>query len=266
MHKVTSMNQNPHESAATAELLLSCILDMGEILLTSGAEVVRVEDTLTRLCHAYGFTKVDVFTITSSIVLTVRQPNGSVFTQTRRITARDTNLNRIALVNSLSRRLCQSPLELSALQQAIEEIRQDSHYPSWVQLLAYIIISAAFTLFFGGTVLDALGACISGAVLFLTQSWVKRLNINSILQSLVTCAVTALAVVLLVRLGIGCKASSISIGNIMLLIPGVALTTALRDIINGDTISGILGICEAVVKALAVAIGFAAVLVQMGGL
>ena len=266
MHTATSINQNFPESATTAEQLLSCILDMGEILLTSGAEVIRVEDTLTRLCHAYGFTKVDVFTITSSIVLTARQPNGSVLTQTRRITARDTNLNRIALVNSLSRRLCQSPLELPELQQAVEEIQQDSHYPNWVQLLAYIVISAAFTLFFGGAALDAVGACISGAVLFFVQFGVKRLNINSILQSLVTCAVTALTVVLLVQLGIGCNASSISIGNIMLLIPGVALTTALRDIINGDTISGILGISEAVVKALAVAIGFAAVLLHMGGL
>ena len=78
-------------------------------------------------------------------------------------------------------------------------------------------------------------------------------------------AITAFAVVLLVRLGIGNTPEKITIGNIMLLIPGIAFTTSLRDIINGDTISGLVGISEAVIKAVAIAIGFAAVLAQMGG-
>ena len=55
----------------TPDTLIACILDMGELLLTSGAEVLRVEDTLTRLCTAYQFRRINVFSITSSIVLTV---------------------------------------------------------------------------------------------------------------------------------------------------------------------------------------------------
>ena len=90
----------------TPDALLACILDMGELLLTSGAEVFRVEDTLSRLCAAYGFTKINVFSITSSIVLTVEGRDGRIFTQTRRIVARDTNLQRVAQVNALSRQLC----------------------------------------------------------------------------------------------------------------------------------------------------------------
>jgi len=68
------------EYLAQEEALLACILDMGELLLTSGAEVMRVEDTISRLCHVYGFAKYDVFTITSSIVLTVRTPGGRTLT------------------------------------------------------------------------------------------------------------------------------------------------------------------------------------------
>ena len=50
---------------------LKSILDAGEIILKSGGEVNRVEDTITRMCLAYGFLRADVFTITSSIVVTV---------------------------------------------------------------------------------------------------------------------------------------------------------------------------------------------------
>ena len=66
-------------------------------------------------------------------------------------------------------------------------------------------------------------------------------------------------------MGIGNSPEKIMIGNIMLLIPGIAFTTSLRDLINGDTISGLIGLIEAIVKAIAIAIGFAAVLVQFGG-
>ena len=52
-----------------SQRIVACILDIGELLLTSGAEVMRVEDTITRLCDAYGFVSSDVLTILSSITL-----------------------------------------------------------------------------------------------------------------------------------------------------------------------------------------------------
>ena len=69
----------------------------------------------------------------------------------------------------------------------------------------------------------------------------------------------------LVKIGIGTSPTNITIGNIMLLIPGVAFTTSLRDLTNGDTLSGLLSLSEAVIKSVAIAIGFAAVLVGIGG-
>ena len=59
-----------------------------------------------------------------------------------------------------------------------------------------------------------------------------------------------------VRLGLGQSAGKISIGNIMLLIPGIALTNSIRDMFSGDTISGTLRFCEAVLLSITVAFGF----------
>ena len=93
---------------------LSMIMEMGEILLISGAEVSRVEDTITRLCRAYGFARADVFTITSSIVVTASAPGGEAYTQTRRIRERGTDLSKVEKINALSRRICAAPLELAS--------------------------------------------------------------------------------------------------------------------------------------------------------
>lgn len=258
-------NWESQKFLAREEGLTTCILDLGEMLLASGAEVKRVEDTISRLCSVYGFVRADVFTVTSSIVLTVRTPGGRILTQTRRILNRDTDLGRVEKVNALSRRLCAEPVSLAAFQREVDRLRREGTYPIWVQRIMYIIISAAFALFFGGAVEDGVAAAIAGLVLFQTLLWTKPLHLNATIQCLLASFITALAVVVLYWLGLGSQPDKASMGNIMLLIPGIAFTAALRDIINGDTLAGLMGLCEAAIRAVAIAIGFAVVLTMTGG-
>ena len=254
------------EERRKREQLLACLLDMGVLLLTSGAEIMRVEDTITRLCTVYGFCEPDVFVITSSIVLTARTPAGDIITQTRRIRARDTNLGRVEQVNALSRQLCEHPLPTEDLLRSIQQIKDMPGCSPRVRFFMYIGISAVFALFFGGSAFDAAAAAAAGITLFAADQLGPRLCLNGILQAFFSSILAALTVVLLQAAGLPCIAARAVTGNIMLLIPGLALTASLRDMICGDTISGLLGFSEAIVKALAVAAGFAAVLYGLGGL
>ena len=56
--------------------LIGCVMDIGEQMLLCGAEVHRVEDSIERMCHAFEAERVDVFIITSSMVVTVFLPSG----------------------------------------------------------------------------------------------------------------------------------------------------------------------------------------------
>lgn len=71
-------NENP-------AYVVECALDMGEAMLRTGAEILRVEDTIMRICTAYGGGIVDVFTILSLIILSWTTEEGKTYTQTRRI-------------------------------------------------------------------------------------------------------------------------------------------------------------------------------------
>lgn len=219
-----------------------------------------MEDTIVRLCRAYGFVRADVFTITSSIVATAMFSDGTVITQTRRIKARDTNLGKVEKVNALSRKICQNPVDPEQLRREIRAIQDEKKPPELLNLAMYMMISASLSVFFGGTWLDGAAAALSGIVLFATLYASAALKLNSILQTMVCSAITALAVSFLVSFGIGAHPDKIMIGNIMLVIPGIQLTNSLRDMMNGDTISGILNMSEALLKAISVAMGFAAVL------
>lgn len=247
------------------EKFVSYMLDLGEILLTSGAEVSRVEDTLSRIGNAYALKKVDVFTITSTIILTVKFSNDNIITQTRRINKYETNLEQVEYVNQLSRNICIKRPNITELGQEIDNIRNTDHYDKKLIFLSYIFVSGAFSVFFGGNLMDSIASMITGGVMYFTVNLLNKLKINNFVTNLLSSLITALCAVILNNIGIGANIDKIIIGNIMLLIPGLTLTSSLRDMINGDIISGLLGVLESILKAIAIAMGFAFILIPIGG-
>lgn len=244
------------------EHVLAAVLDVGEMMLTSGAEVNRVENTIQRMMQAYGCNRVDVFTIPSNIVVSVQTMEEVVLTQTRRIANYETDMYKIERCNALSRRVCADPPTLQELKNVVEEIKQEKGYSRLTKLITYGVISAAFSVFFGGTWLDGVAAFVCGLLLYVSVEACGRLKVQRIILNILCSAIVGLGAVLLTSLGIGQSVDKIIIGNIMLLIPGIALTSSVRDMISGDTVSGMLGLCEALIRALAIAAGFALVLWQ----
>lgn len=238
------------------EKLLSATLDIGEEMLISGAEVGRVEDSMRRMLSAYALQRVDVFTITSSIVVTVTDAEGKTLTQTRRIRGYSTDLDRLHALNGLSRRICEKKPPLSEMKSALAEILQNRPYPVLVQALAFAVIAGSFTLFFGGSTSEAAASALIGLLLKFVVLLMQKTGVNQVFANVVHSFFVSLLAFLCTAAGFGAQPDSIIIGNIMLLIPGIGMTNAIRDIISGDIIAGILRFCEAVVIALAIAAGY----------
>ncbi|MCI2048021.1 MAG: threonine/serine exporter family protein [Faecalibacterium sp.] len=238
-----------------AELCVA--MDLGERLLVCGAEVSRVEDTITRICRAYGAARIDVFTITSSIVVTAFSAQGAPVTQTRRVGGPAFDLTALAELNALSRRLCAQHLDAAEVSAELARIDALPHYGFGQLLLIYALISGSFSLFFGGDAREALVAAAIGMLLKTMQSGLARLEVNPLISVLLCSVAGGFGAYGAVALGLAAGAGSISIGNVMLLIPGIALTNSIRDMFSGDTISGLLRFSEALISSAAIAWGFA---------
>ena len=251
------------EAADRANEYLYRVLDIGQYMLQSGAEISRVEDSVRRLCASFGAVRTDVLSITSSIIVTIYAPQFGAVTQTRRVAGQQYDLHRLELLNQLSRRICTEYLSLEETEAALEEIRRTPQYPFGVQLLTYALISASFSLFFGGSAADAVASGLIGVVLRYLDRSIRRTEANAFLSALICSCLGGLLAALSVRVGLGESVDMISIGNIMLLIPGIPLTNSLRDMFTGNTISGLLRFSEAILLALAIAFGFAAVAALM---
>ena len=247
-------------AGAQQKRLLHLILDMGELLLDAGAEINRVEDTLTRVGNAYG-AGMNVFVIIYSIVITMTFPGNVERTMTRRImNTAGLNFERIERLNALSRRCCAQPLELDEFAAELEQISRE--HGSTGRLCAGRALGAfSFAVFFGGNAADGIISALFALFIVWMQKTVGRLCPNRIVYNLLISLAAGLGI------GIVCRVlpweraglihmDLIMIGDIMLLNPGITMVNAVREMMVGNMISGQMRLTESIMLALALAGGF----------
>ena len=242
----------PSESA---DRILRTALDVGENLLKNGAAVHRAEDTIERICRALGASHVEVFCIPSLVIASMRMKNGDYSSQTRRIYANNNNFCRMDRLNSISRELCEGKLTIDEAQVQIREANRMTAYSPWLQLLGSILIASGFSVFFGGTLRDALSAGLI-AFLITTLQMILPRTVNALSYTLVSSLLAGLGSILLWHLGLAQNYDKVMIGTIMLLIPGLAFGTSIRDLLCGDTLAGLLQFIQSVLKAIIIAFGY----------
>lgn len=246
--------------------LLGCVMDIGEQMIVCGAEIHRAEDSVKRMCTALGAKSVDIFIITSSIIATVETSDGATYTQTRRIESTETDIERLHQLNNLSREICNKAMTADEIREELCSIQQTKTYPFWFVCLSCAIIAGAFTLFFGGNLVEAMLSFVIGALVRFVILLTDKTIGNKIFAKCV-CSFTATALAFLcLKVGFVADVDKLIIGNIMTLIPGIGLTNALRDLFTGDSIAGMLRSIEAVLIALAIAAGYFLFVFLMGGL
>ena len=179
-----------------------------------------------------------------------------ICTQTRRVPGMANDLGRLDDLNQLSRYICEYRPEPEEIRKRLEKIRDKQGYSFKTQILIYAVISGSFSVFFGGDFHDMIASALIGIALKLFEAFVKKGALNSLLTVLLCCGAGGVLSNLTVLIGLGHHADLISIGNIMLLIPGIAFTNSLRDMFSGDTITGLIRCMEALLLALVVGLGF----------
>ncbi len=246
-------------------LLLHQFLDLGEMMLSIGAEVKRVEDTLVRMGNAYGASRMNVFVITSSIVITMAFPDEMELTQTRRILSPGgSDFTKLEQLNNLSRRCCLNPMTVSELQTEIQQLGQ-THPASSLLYVGSVLAAGGFAIFFGGSLWDSIAAALFALVICLLQDFLGPLCPNKVIFNLLCSLLVGCGICGCARLIPGLHADKIMIGDIMLLIPGIAMTNSVRDMLVGDTISGIMRLTESLLWAGSLACGFMISIWMIGG-
>ena len=249
--KTSGKNEN-----IDCEQLLELSISFAKKFQQCGAETYRVEESIERIIKAYGINKVDTFVIPSSIMASLETDSGKVFTKLRRIKASDTNMDGIEKYNALSRKICAETPPLKQFRRMVDETTaQIVNYSKLTIFLANIIVAVGFAVFFGGNFADALCSGLCGLATGLCMNSMGNLNVNPFFKTFVSGFILSFLAQALTALGLCSRVDAVTIGPIMLLVPGFLFTNSLRDIIGGDTMSGVNRLVQVVIIATALVVG-----------
>lgn len=248
------------DTKADMDGVLDVALESGILVLQSGGETYRTEETMIALAESLGAKDASAFVTPTVAILTCLDAAGGSHTRIQRILSRTINLGTIARVNDLSRRVVnRSPRnDLSLVRSVLRRIRGVPERPSWGVMAATALAGFFFSLMFKGSLAEALTAALVGALMRMTLFALAPLALSSFIVSALGGAVVSLLSGLSVAAGLVGSGGNVSISVLMSLVPGLAIVNAIRDIIAGDLVAGSARLLEAFVIASALSLGAAA--------
>ncbi len=238
--------------------LMNIALKAGEIMLTSGAEIYRVEETIVRICKSYD-TYCESFVLPTGIFISIRDSEGGMHTAFKRIHDRKVDLSRIDRVNNLSRSLQGSQPDYETVLGNLKGIEAVKQHPFLARLVAASVSSFAFTILFQGAWLDGAAAAAIGAVAYLVNEMMARKNLYQFLELFIAGMLAGFISMAAVRLFPALNEYKIIIGSLMIYLPGVSITNGIKDALYGDLVASLTRLGEALllVTVLAVGVGIA---------
>lgn len=240
--------------------LMKLALSAGQSMLQNGAETYRVEDTMVRICASReNVENVDSFVTQTGIFITLEYEH-EVFSNFLRVKNVSIDLNKINNINEFSRRFVSTNISIEEGLQTIEEINLLKSYSQLTKALSGSCSAAFFCLMFGGTFGDFISSFIVSIITIGILFQIGKYKLTFFIENFFGAFLASLFAYFTMLAGIGENIDKIIIGSIMYLVPGVAITNAIRDTMSGDSLSGLSRGMEAIFSALAIAFGVGIVL------
>ena len=235
--------------------LLDMATELGYYLAISGAETFRVEDSVGRILAAYGL-EPEVFAIPNCLTVSLDTADGQPMTRMRRVGYHGVDLDSVERFSNLSRKICaETPDPQTAMKWLKDVAASRVQYTFPLYLVGNFLGAAGFGWFYGGTLLETVLAGICGILIGLVNRFMSSLKVNNFFTTILASFITGMLAYSVLATGLINTADATIIGALMILVPGLLFTNAMRDIIFGDTNSGVNRIVQVILVAVAIAIG-----------
>lgn len=248
------------------ELLMETSIRVGEMMLSHGAEAHRVEDTMYRILKKANLETTEVFVIMTGIIATIGNPGMQTITVTKRVRSYGNNLKYICFANEVSREFCEGQI---SLEEAYQKISRgcSREYSNLMHILGNILVISSFPILVNGTLRDCAVSFLASLVVVFWIQVGEWIHLHSFMRDLVASFFAGAMYLMLKRfLPIPVNQDAVIIACIMPLVPGVAITNAVRDTLYGDYVSGMARALEAFMKAAAIALGVGLSFIFLGGM
>lgn len=252
------MAQNSIEKNEVKRLVLLATM-AGKIMIQNGAETYRVEETIQKLCESQDIKYADAFVLPTGIFVSLEYDD-DMFTYFSRVSSSKIDLDKIDLVNEFSREFVKGELSINEGIRMLKQINKTPNYNNITKTISGAFASACFASLFGGNVEDFIASFIISLTTIIILKKLEKYKMTFFINNFLGSILVTLFTILFLKIGIGSNMDKVIIGSITFMLPGVAITNAMRDTMSGDFTSGLSRGLEAVFSALAIAFGVGVIL------
>ena len=249
---------------ANLEAVLDFCVDLSRRMIVSGANIERVQLAIERITYAYGLKDVSVHLLSTFLSIGARDAQGRYAFRQGSIPPAGIHLERLKRLNRLSYAVVgkkPSPLGLPAV---LEEASWVVDYPDWLILLAQCLALSCLCLIFGGGPLEILPVLAVTALIHYGVLLLARLGLDHIVSNAVVMFAASVLSLLYLHTGVPAQGPVIFITVSMLMIPGIPLVNAVRNLLCGNEMNGILQLSKVTIETMALAMGIYTAVMALG--
>ena len=244
---------------------LETVLYAGNLLLSSGAEIYRAEETMYRIADAMQIKDMDAYVTNRGIFASGNVPGKGIESRIMSVPDKELNIDKIEAVNELSREFCSNRMDLSYLKTSLQNIANMGEQNVAEKILSYFLGAGCFSYAIGTSFRDSLCAAIIGSLVGFYMIWSKYRIKSRVLITIIASVLTALLSNLFVAIGLGSQLSFIIIGAMMDLVPGVSFVNSVREFSQNNFATGQTLLTSALLTCVSMASGVALVELLVSG-
>ncbi|CNK35188.1 threonine/serine exporter family protein [Streptococcus agalactiae] len=237
---------------------MSVVLRAGKLLIESGAEVYRVEDTMKHFAKALQIENFEAYVVSSSIIASGINRYGKQEAKVCNTDGVTANLGRLEAVNNLSRQIAKQDLvSPEEIVKQLDLIEHQKDYSLLVTLISYFCGAGSFSLALGSSLLDSFSAAVTGLILGYFLNFMESRIHTGFLLTILGSSVVALSANLLYFSGLGEHRSIIILGALMVMVPGAAFVNSVREFSQNNFSTGLALIMSALLICISISAGVA---------
>lgn len=244
---------------------LETVLYAGNLLLSSGAEIYRAEETMHRIADAMQIEDLDAYVTNRGIFASGNVPGKGIESRIMSVPDKELNIDKIEAVNELSREVCSNRMDLLYLKTSLQNIANMGEQNVAEKILSYFLGAGCFSYAIGTSFRDSLCAAIIGSLVGFYMICSKYRIKSRVLITIIASVLTAVLSHFCVAIGLGSKLSFIIIGAMMDLVPGVAFVNSVREFSQNNFATGQTLLTSALLTCVSMASGVALVELLVSG-
>lgn len=237
------------------EYILDFTVHLGREMLFAGANLERVNETMERVCKAYGLHEVSIFSLSTTISISAKDAEGETKSRQVSVPGAAIHLDKLRKLNNLARKVCGENPNPTNLQDMLYEAVMVSSYSAWIEMAGFVIAITTLCRIFGGQWQELIVVALATVLAYWINRPLARAKLNRIITNIVNMFITTAIFFFTVWIGFTHEMMAMLTSMSLMFIPGVPLVNSMRNILCGNEMNGILELIKVILETLTICFG-----------